>query len=315
MALAFFGLGVFASASVIWRRPWTAEFSRADYSGAAASPIFTSINMIISGIWAALFLLLALAGAVKAGFAVTAAIVVVGAVTSIFTPVLLVRRALSKRIADRESYRWAAPAFGGARGEANSTSRGSAPASAADRRRTARRRRAEGFRRRAARPAGVFSRRFSANCITMANRWLYRFDAGLHDFSGRRGRPPDHRGPASGLVSRSGSNGGASTTPIATGHGGRCAARLARLCRRTRASVSGGGQRISRRCLPPSAPFTTACIRRWSERRHPGARHDGRDVAAFPRAHPLAVQWLDKPFDQLVAQHIADRGARSWSPR
>ncbi len=73
---------------MILRRPWTAEFSRADHAGEAANPIFTAINMIISGIWGALFLLLALASALKAGFAVTAAIVIVGAVTSIFAPKL-----------------------------------------------------------------------------------------------------------------------------------------------------------------------------------------------------------------------------------
>ncbi|MGZ3311089.1 MAG: phytoene desaturase family protein [Xanthobacteraceae bacterium] len=31
----------------------------------------------------------------------------------------------------------------------------------------------------------------------------------------------------------------------------------------------------------------------------------------FPQQHPLAVQWLDKPFDQLVAQHIGDSQARA----
>jgi phytoene dehydrogenase-like protein len=31
----------------------------------------------------------------------------------------------------------------------------------------------------------------------------------------------------------------------------------------------------------------------------------------FSRQHPLAVRWLDKPFDQLVAQHIGDPQARA----
>jgi all-trans-retinol 13,14-reductase len=33
-------------------------------------------------------------------------------------------------------------------------------------------------------------------------------------------------------------------------------------------------------------------------------------MLAFAQAHPLAVQWMDKPFDQLVAEHIADPKAR-----
>jgi all-trans-retinol 13,14-reductase len=35
MALAFCGLGLFAIGSVLLRRPWTAEFSRADYASEA----------------------------------------------------------------------------------------------------------------------------------------------------------------------------------------------------------------------------------------------------------------------------------------
>lgn len=33
-------------------------------------------------------------------------------------------------------------------------------------------------------------------------------------------------------------------------------------------------------------------------------------MLALQQQHPLAVRWLDKPFDQLVAQHIADPKAR-----
>ena len=42
----------------------------------------------------------------------------------------------------------------------------------------------------------------------------------------------------------------------------------------------------------------------------PGLPRDVDAMLAFPRQHPLAVRWMDRPFDELVARHIADPGAR-----
>ena len=88
--LAFVGLGVFSIATVLSGRPWTAEFSRAAYPGADENPVFVLVNMILSALWGVLFLLLALAHALKAGGIVTTGIVVVGAVASILGPGFLV---------------------------------------------------------------------------------------------------------------------------------------------------------------------------------------------------------------------------------
>ena len=78
MPLAFIGLGLFSIATVLSGRPWTAEFSRAAYPGADENPVFVLVNMILSALWGVLFLLLALAHALKAGGIVTTGIVVVG---------------------------------------------------------------------------------------------------------------------------------------------------------------------------------------------------------------------------------------------
>gem|GEM_PF-3234075 len=96
--LAFAGLGVFSIATVLSRKPWTAEFSRAAYPGAEESPVFVLVNMIVSGLWGVLFLLLALAHALKAGGIVTTAIVLVGAAVSILGPRFLVHMALARRM-------------------------------------------------------------------------------------------------------------------------------------------------------------------------------------------------------------------------
>ena len=46
------------------------------------------------------------------------------------------------------------------------------------------------------------------------------------------------------------------------------------------------------------------------KRRHTRARHDDRDAAGIFAAASAGGQWLDKPFDQLVARHIGDPRAR-----
>lgn len=87
--LAFVGFSIYALATVVLRRPWTAEFSRAAYPHATENPLFIRINMIISSMWAALFLLLALAHLLRAGPAVTYGIVVAGGLASVYGPRLL----------------------------------------------------------------------------------------------------------------------------------------------------------------------------------------------------------------------------------
>jgi len=87
--LAFIGFTAYAVATVVRRQPWTSEFSRAAYPQAGDSPLFSRINMILSALWAVLFLLLALAHMLSAGLIVTYGIVVVGAFASIVGPRML----------------------------------------------------------------------------------------------------------------------------------------------------------------------------------------------------------------------------------
>jgi hypothetical protein len=89
--LSFLALGLFATATVVLRRPWTVEFSRASYPQAADSPLFFAVNMVLSALWGLLFILLALAYLWQLGSIVTTGIVVVGAVATIVGPTLIVR--------------------------------------------------------------------------------------------------------------------------------------------------------------------------------------------------------------------------------
>jgi hypothetical protein len=96
ISLAFGGLAAYALASVILARPWSTEFSRAAYPEAVGDPIFFRINMIMSALWAALFMLVAITEEMTGSRVLRFAIIGLGAVVTIFGPELL-RRKLSAR--------------------------------------------------------------------------------------------------------------------------------------------------------------------------------------------------------------------------
>ncbi len=87
--------------------------------------------MLISGLWAALFLIDAAILALKLGGFATTAVFVFGAVASIFGPTALIRLVLERQIAKASEYRWPAPRFDREPTKRRSTSRSSAPGSAA----------------------------------------------------------------------------------------------------------------------------------------------------------------------------------------
>jgi hypothetical protein len=67
------------------------EFSRAAYLESANTPVFMRINMILSTLWAVLFLLIAVDFAFHGGFIAKSAIVGIGAAASVYGPNLLRR--------------------------------------------------------------------------------------------------------------------------------------------------------------------------------------------------------------------------------
>jgi len=97
IALSMIGLAIYAMATVLLGRPWTAEFSRAAYPEDAASAMFIRINMILSALWAVLFLAIAVSARLHGGYFVKTAIVVIGAIASIYGPRLLIRALGARR--------------------------------------------------------------------------------------------------------------------------------------------------------------------------------------------------------------------------
>ena len=310
-SLSFTGLGLVCLVTVARRKPWTADYSRAAFAEAAESPIFQAVNMVLSGLWGVLFLLIAAAQMLRAGAWVTTGIVVAGALISIFGPKLLTRVAIKRFIASLETYRWPALQLGGAMGGTDfdvavvGAGTGGLTAAALW-----------------PMPASRWSSPSTMSCRAdlpyvraqgaspRGKSCLYRFDAGPHDFSG-------------------------------VWPGGSVASVLERLdvaqklewLRLDHAYYLPGVTldvprdwhdyvRELGRLFPASAAgFETlfADIRAIYD----GMFSTGRDnggipgiptsvdaMLAFPRDYPLAFHWQDKPFDELVAQHIRDPKAQ-----
>ncbi|MGA2492314.1 MAG: NAD(P)/FAD-dependent oxidoreductase [Roseiarcus sp.] len=309
--LSFAGLGLTALVSVVVRRPWTADYSRTAFAAESASPLFFVVNMMISGLWAALFLIDAAILALKLGGLATTAVFVFGAVASIFGPKALIRFVLERQIAKAEDYRWPAPRFDRVSGE---DSVDVAVVGAGIGGLTAAALLADAGLKVAVFEAHVVPGGYCHTFLRKARHdgrpCVYRFDAGPHDFSGVHAG-----GPVNAILARLGVADRLDWRRL--DHSYRSADRIIDPPRDGRAYAAELGRQFPADAAGLKALFED--IKAISDGMYatgadnggiPGLPHSADALLAFARRHPLAVKWMDRPFDELVARHVSDPEAK-----
>lgn len=307
--LSFAGLSAISALSLLIRRPWTADYARAAHPDNAGTQQFFVINAAITAVWAVLFGAIAACRYANAPGAVILAIVTVGALISIFGPKLAIRLVLQRLAASQESYRWPAPSFApDAAADCDVVVIGAgiggltAAALLAD----------------AGLKVIVFDQHVVAGgyCHTYLRKAhhhgkpvLYRFDAGPHDFSGVQ-----PGGPFNTLLHRLGvgdrvvwervtqsfqAAGGAVDVPTDW----RDYVRV--LGERFPDSAAGIAALFDEIKAIFDDMFSTAASRGGV----PGTPSTIDELLAFPRAHPHAFKWMNRPFAELVAAHVGNPAA------